>query len=330
MSFLLHSLYILIYLILIVLSCELFTNAIEHLGDKLKLGKSATGSILTVFGTTLPETTIPLVILFSTYILKENVNTGQSVALGGIFGSPFMLLSLALFFLGIVLVFKKRKNIELDYSILKRDYQYFIFAYVLAFSSFYINKYLIALLLVLLYFIYVYRTVIKSKECYFCEDLDELIFKKMFRRNNLFIILFQVILSVLFLVILSRLFMKEIIFLSSAIKISPFILSMIITPFATELPECTNSILWVKNKKDDLAMANILGATIFQSTILMTIGILLTPWKLNNDILLNIILTLCASLFIYFNILFKKQISYKTLLLCFILYLGYFIVLFLS
>ena len=61
MFYLTHVTIVAISLITIVLSCILFTNAIEFLGNKLKLGNSATGSILAVFGTGLPETIVPIV-----------------------------------------------------------------------------------------------------------------------------------------------------------------------------------------------------------------------------------------------------------------------------
>ena len=61
MSFLIHLTIALISLISIVFSCILFTNAIEFLGNKLKLGNNAIGSILAVFGTGLPETIVPII-----------------------------------------------------------------------------------------------------------------------------------------------------------------------------------------------------------------------------------------------------------------------------
>jgi cation:H+ antiporter len=41
----------------------------------------------------------------------------------------------------------------------------------------------------------------------------------------------------------------------------------VIAPIATELPEKFNSVIWVRQGKDTLAMGNITGAMVFQSTI---------------------------------------------------------------
>ena len=97
MTFLIHFTIALISLIVIVLSCILFTNAVEFLGNKLKLGNSATGSILAVFGTGLPETIVPIVAILGSVISNSKLDTAKDVALGAIVGSPFMLSTLALF-----------------------------------------------------------------------------------------------------------------------------------------------------------------------------------------------------------------------------------------
>src|SRR5205814_1019917 len=45
------------------------------------------------------------------------------------------------------------------------------------------------------------------------------------------------------------------------------LLALVIAPIATELPEKFNSVIWVRQGKDTLAMGNITGAMVFQSTI---------------------------------------------------------------
>ena len=45
------------------------------------------------------------------------------------------------------------------------------------------------------------------------------------------------------------------------------LLALVIAPIATELPEKFNSLIWVRQGKDTLAMGNITGAMVFQSAI---------------------------------------------------------------
>ena len=49
-----------------------------------------------------------------------------------------------------------------------------------------------------------------------------------------------------------------------------------LAPLATELPEKANSVLWVRQGKDALALGNITGAMVFQATVPVSLGLVLT------------------------------------------------------
>ena len=59
-------------------------------------------------------------------------------------------------------------------------------------------------------------------------------------------------------------------------------LSLILAPLATELPEKVNSFFWVREGKDSLALGNITGAMVFQSTIPIAFGLAFTDWDLDR------------------------------------------------
>jgi cation:H+ antiporter len=65
------------------------------------------------------------------------------------------------------------------------------------------------------------------------------------------------------------------------------VLSLIITPIATELPEKINSVLWARQGKDTLALGNITGALVFQSCIPVAFGVGCTRWNLDNGTILT-------------------------------------------
>jgi cation:H+ antiporter len=52
------------------------------------------------------------------------------------------------------------------------------------------------------------------------------------------------------------------------------LLALVIAPIATELPEKFNSVIWVRQGKDTLAMGNITGAMVFQSCIPTVVALL--------------------------------------------------------
>ena len=58
------------------------------------------------------------------------------------------------------------------------------------------------------------------------------------------------------------------------------LVALLLAPLATELPEAANSLIWTKDGKDVIALGNVAGAMVFQSTVPVTVGVLLTPWIL--------------------------------------------------
>ena len=83
---------------------------------------------------------------------------------------------------------------------------------------------------------------------------------------------------------------------------SPLLVSLLIVPIATELPEKVNSILWIRRRKDTLAFGNLTGAMVFQGTLLPAIGVLLTPWEPRPEVLAGVVITLVAALWLRYAI----------------------------
>ncbi len=77
---------------------------------------------------------------------------------------------------------------------------------------------------------------------------------------------------------------------------------LILAPLATELPEKSNSVLWMRDNKDILAMGNITGAMLFQSTVPVSLGILFTRWELSFLDIFSVVLALISGAYIYFTL----------------------------
>ena len=58
------------------------------------------------------------------------------------------------------------------------------------------------------------------------------------------------------------------------------LVALILAPLATELPEKFNSVIWVRDGEDTLALGNVTGAMVFQSTVPVAFGVLFTRWEL--------------------------------------------------
>lgn len=220
-----------------------------------------------------------------------------------------------------------------DYKIVFRDLRFFIISYSVAILAGFVGNYpvkcLIAAFLLTYYLIYVFRTINRS----LCEieggcELEELYFQRIFKKYNLFVIGFQIILAIGALVYFSHVFVLQITYFSHVFHLNPLILSLFLAPVATELPEMFNSVIWSKSAKDTLALGNITGAMVFQSCIPTSIGILLTPWVFNQTSILNIALVFASSLLLLGYLKIKKRVSPAILLACGAFYALYAVLIF--
>jgi cation:H+ antiporter len=103
----------------------------------------------------------------------------------------------------------------------------------------------------------------------------------------------------------AHLFVGAVEHLSKAVGIPAGLIALVLAPLATELPEKFNSVIWLRDNKDTLAIGNITGAMVFQSTIPVSIGVLFTPWQLDSLSALAAGLAILSSL-VFLGFLLRK------------------------
>ena len=142
---------------------------------------------------------------------------------------------------------------------------------------------LLAAALVFIYFIYVLLTLRSSaglvESGHATEAHKPAFLNRLGLPDNLAVVLLQLALGLAILVAGAKGFIFVVHELSDAFGVSALLLSLLIIPVATELPENVNSVLWIRRRKDTLAIGNITGAMVFQGTTLPALGLLLTPWQ---------------------------------------------------
>ncbi len=287
--------FFLIGLILILAAAELFTNGVEALGHKLNLSTNFTGSVLAAVGTALPETILPIIA-----VIFFSESAGHEIGVGAILGAPFMLSTLAFPLIGItaiILFLMKKRDLGLDIEEvgLRRDIVFFLFAYSIAMFIIPYESHSLriftALFLLGLYFIYAYMTLTGESEE--LEEVDGIYFSGG-KDYSLGLVILQVVISLVFMIGGAHLFVHGIEKVSLAAGFSPLLFSLLVAPIATELPEKVNSVLWVMRGKDSLAVGNVSGAMVFQSTIPVSFGIVFTEWNITGLALISGIFTIIA------------------------------------
>jgi cation:H+ antiporter len=270
---------------LIIGGAILFTNAIEWAGNRLDLGEGAVGSLLAAVGTALPESLIPVVAVLAG-------GESEQVAIGAIVGAPFMLGTVAMLVVGAsALAFRRRRSSGLevtpDERSLRRDLGVFLPCFAAGIGLGLIDSTSIhiagAVALLIAYGAYARRTVRHSGESEDVEELKPLRFDptKEDPPHNIAIVV-QVVVGLVMIVGGAELFVEEVVTLAEALGISALVLSLVLAPLATELPEKLNSVLWIRRDKDTLAVGNITGAMAFQSTVPIAFGLAVTDWDLDR------------------------------------------------
>jgi cation:H+ antiporter len=74
------------------------------------------------------------------------------------------------------------------------------------------------------------------------------------------------------------------------------VVALLLSPIATELPETMNAIIWIRQGKHRLALANISGAMMIQATIPTALGLFFTPWLFDSALALAAMVTTAAVL----------------------------------
>ncbi|HAF00933.1 MAG TPA: sodium:proton exchanger, partial [Methylophilaceae bacterium] len=258
-------------LIVILIAAEVFTNALEHLGERLGISEGVTGSIFAAVGTALPETSVPLLAVFAG---TANMATNHEIGEGAILGAPLMLATLSLFLMAMS-VLKSRKltgHLRPERTGLSRDLDYFIFAFTLAAVALYVPheeayaRNAIGIGMVLIYVVYVWQTISASKalveDGHATEAESDMFLCRIGLPNNLQVILVQLLLGLILLLAGAKGFINGVEEAAQILGISALMLSLLIIPIATELPEKVNSILWIRKGKDTLAFGNITGAMV--------------------------------------------------------------------
>lgn len=316
-------------LMLILLSAEIFTNGVEVFGRRLSLSQAVTGSILAAVGTALPETILPMVAIF-----MHKGEAAHSIGIGAILGAPFMLATLAFLMIGLTVfagyVSKRRSFIfEAEIPTVKRDLIFFLVMYsVGVFLPMLLKPHVIvALLLIFGYLAYLYITfksessgILHEEKLYLNKILGKIL---PVGRFETFFSLLQALIALFIMIKGAHGFVSALQHISNQIGFDPLLFSLLVAPIATELPEKFNSVTWTFKGRDTLAMGNVTGAMVFQSTFPVSVGIIFTDWNITGYALVSVCLAIFASLILLGEIHLKRRISPFTLIFSGSFYLVY-------
>ncbi|MGI9019526.1 MAG: sodium:calcium antiporter [Solirubrobacterales bacterium] len=280
-----------------------FTNAVEWAGHRMEMGEGATGSLLAAVGTAMPETLIPIVAIIG------GAEGAEDVAIGAIIGAPFLLATIAMALVGIsALIYRGRReqgtDLRADAETLDRDLVFFLVFFALGVAVGLgvpdALQWPVAGLFVLAYAFYVRKTLRDGGTVQEAETIGPLYMDRTPGDDPpTQTVVLQFVVGLAAIVGGAHLFVEELLTVAKELGIDALVLSLILAPLATELPEKANSFFWIREGKDSLALGNITGAMVFQSTIPIAVGLLLTDWELDRFAVVSGVLGLAGGVIAY-------------------------------
>ncbi len=320
-------------LAMILLAAEGFTNAIEVIGRRLSFSQAVVGSVLAAVGTALPETILPIIAIFA-----PGAHASKEIGVGAILGAPFMLATIGFFLVGATAHIASRRagrvpEVRAEHRTLKRDLKFFLVMYSSAVFLPIIFGHAVtvplAFLLLAGYVFYVMRTMAgESAELEHFEGLHIIKFPVRCgladaQGHHVGWAFFQVALALALMVAGAHVFVQNLGVVSVACGMSPLLFALLVAPIATELPEKLNSVTWTLKGKDALAVGNMTGAMVFQSTFPVSVGLLFTPWKVEGMALVSAVLALVSAAIVLYAVTYRRRVDPVVMILGGVFYVAY-------
>src|SRR3977135_4302571 len=277
-------------------NCAILSPTVEWVGRRLAVGGQATGTILAAFGTALPASV-------GTFVAGVFGKTAEQreVGGGGALGGPLVLATIAYAVVGFTLILCRARlpqteAIRRDFRNLSRDQGWFLAIFVVK--------------LALVLFVFAYKPglgflFLAAYGAYFWKEmrqepvddeggLEPLKFMPRQATPPTWAAVAQTALALAVIFGASHVFVNQLDALGPALGIRPQLLALLLSPIATELPEILNAVIWVRQGKYRLALANISGAMMIQATVPTALRLFFTPWLLDHSLLVGAAMTTLA------------------------------------
>jgi cation:H+ antiporter len=307
----LHFILLAICAVAIYISCEWFVNAVEWLGRRLNVGTIAVGTILAAFGTALPESVVTFVA-----VVFGRGESAKDIGIGAAMGGPLALATVAYGVTGLVMWSQRRVSRRVpvgapppatspqhlgDENKLARDQTWFlvIFAVKVALGlvAFAVKPWL-GLLFFVAYAIYFWRELRADDGGHGGHGLEPLKLQRTRGTPATWAVVLQTLLTLAVIFAASQLFVHQLDVIGPMFGLPAAVTALLLSPIATELPETMNAVIWVRQGKTRLALANISGAMMIQATVPSGLGLLFTPWRFDSALLLSGVVTMAAIVYL--------------------------------
>jgi cation:H+ antiporter len=233
----------------------------------------------------------------------------KDIGIGAALGGPLALSTLAYGVVGLTLLgseslhVNKKAVVDADCALLSQDQGWFIAIFLCKFVFglvMFSGKHWLSLLFLAAYALYVRKEVRTDGELHESDALEPLKFRPYDNNPSLLWVGLQTAFALVVVFAASRVFVSQLAFIGPMLGVPSQLVALLLSPIATEMPETMNAIIWVRQGKERLALANISGAMMIQATIPTAFGLFYTPWLFDRSLILAGGVTIIATALLFF------------------------------
>jgi cation:H+ antiporter len=210
----------------------------------------------------------------------------KDIGVGAALGGPLVLATISYGLTGCaILLFRRRRSqgttLLVDARRLSRDQIAFLAIFVVKVALGFLmfpGKPLTGMLFLAAYAIYFWSELRQTSDTEEEGALERLRFRPRTPNPSAGWVFLQTGLALGAVFVGSQVFVGQLEQLATALGVPGHIMALLLSPVATELPETMNALIWVRQGKERLALANISGAMMIQATVPSALGLFFTPW----------------------------------------------------
>jgi cation:H+ antiporter len=318
LDILLNILFLLVGFVFLIKGADFFIVSSSSIARKFHVSPLVIGLTLVAFGTSLPE----LAVSVAASISAKQAGATADIAMGNVIGSNIANITLILGLSAIMMPIAVKKSMN------KQELPFLILTTILIalFGFAFADQTIVwwEALILLAFFAYYMRLMFKSPNEHV--PTEEIKVVDMKRAIILLIIgLAGVTLGGALVTEGAEFISTEILKNFMSPTKATTLVGLSVVALGTSLPELVTSVMAAKKGENEIALGNIVGSNVFNTLLIVGFAGIITPLKMNSDVLMDmIILIFITGLMVFFSIT-KQTISKKEGWILFGIYFSYII-----
>jgi cation:H+ antiporter len=306
-------------LVFLVKGADVFVDGSSQIAKRFNVSERIIGLTLVAFGTSFPELSVSVI---------AAINGSDGLAVGNVIGSNIFNIC------GVLGIIALIRPISVSKSMVKKDIPMGILAAVVLFVLLYDNIFVgsvepsrltrsDALIMLLFFVVFLYYTFYGVKKTEMIADIDcsdaarhvstkpagTDLQSVPIKKYNLWKNITLIILGLGGVLLGGDLVVRGGVQIAEIFGMSHTLIGLTIVAMGTSLPEITTGIVAILKGKDDIAIGNVVGSSVFNILFILGTAALISPITLTVNVFLDMIVLIAVTVFLFFTARSKGKIS---------------------